>query len=241
VRHNPVMQAAPEIAESPATPAAGRRPRARRGEGDRLRTEIVEAASAMLAESGEVGELSLRSVARAVGVAATSIYRHFADLDALVMAVKIEFLRDFGAALDAAADAAGPDPYRRVRARAQAYYDYGLRNPGRYRVMFASPLVTGLQPGRFIGEEVVQRVQEDVQAAIGRRFLGEEAVQRVQEDVEAATGEPDRAAVTTVHLWTALHGTVTLRMIRPNFPWPDLDTQLDDLIDRLIQPHRPAG
>jgi len=50
VRHNPVMQAAPEIANSPAAPAAGRRPRARRGEGDRLRTEIVEAASAMLAE-----------------------------------------------------------------------------------------------------------------------------------------------------------------------------------------------
>ena len=218
VRHNPLMQPATEIVDTAATPA-GRRPRSRRGEGDRLRTEIVEAASTMLAESGETAELSLRSVARTVGVAATSIYRHFADLDALIFAVKVNFLSDFGAALDAAADAAGPDPYRRVRARAQAYYEYGLQNPGRYRVMFASPLVTSPAPGRFIGEEVLQRVREDV---------------------EAATGEPDRAAMTAIQLWTALHGTVTLRVVRRNFPWPDLDIQLDDLIDRLVQPHHPA-
>lgn len=217
MRHNPVMQAGTEIVDT--APALGRRPRARRGEGDRLRAEIVEAASAMLAESGETAELSLRSVARTVGVAATSIYRHFADLNALIFAVKVQFLTDFGAALDAAADAAGPDPFRRVRARAQAYYEYGLANPGRYRVMFASPLVVSPQPGRFIGEEVIQRVQEDI---------------------EAATGEPERAAMTTIQLWTALHGTVTLRVVRRNFPWPDLDTQLDDLIDRLIQPHRPG-
>ncbi len=203
-----------------AATAAARRPRARRGEGDRLRTEIVDAASQILDETGEIGELSLRSVARAVGVAATSIYRHFRDLDQLILAAKEGFLADFGAALDTAADAAGPDPQARVRARAQAYYEYGLRNPGRYRVMFSSQTVSGLPPGvEYIGRAVFERVRDDMAVAIG----------------EAGPA----ADLTAVHLWTALHGTITLRLARRNFPWPDLDDQLDDLIDRLVQPPRP--
>ena len=34
-------------------------------------------------------------------------------------------------------------------------------------------------------------------------------------------------------LWTALHGVVTLRVAAPDFPWPDLGTQLPQLVERL--------
>lgn len=223
MRHNSGMR----HASSPAHPsgttatAGARRPRARRGEGSRLREEIVAAAAGMLAASGETADLSLRSVARSVGVAATSIYPHFRDLDRLILAVKQVFLTEFGEALEAAARAAGERPSDRVRARTRAYYDYGMRNPGRYKVMFSSqPLNLAFGPDDYPGREVFARVRDDV---------------------AAATGETGAAAdLTATHLWTAIHGIVTLRLVRPRFPWPDLDVELDDLIGRLLRP-TPAG
>jgi AcrR family transcriptional regulator len=193
-----------------------RRRRARRGEGDKLRAEIVDAASRMLARTGEVGELSLRAVAREVGVAATSIYLHFENLDELVLAVKLRYFDQFGAVLDAAADAAGDQPIARASARGHAYVRFGLENVGLYRALFMSEMLPPhLMPDAgFIGAGVFEAARRDIADVVGP-------------DVDAH--------LLAVHFWTALHGVVTLRTVRRNFPWPDLEVQLDDLIARLIQ------
>ena len=64
-----------------------RRPRAPRGSGDRLRGEILDAATDLLLETERARAVSIRSVARRVGVTPPSIYLHFADKDALLDAV----------------------------------------------------------------------------------------------------------------------------------------------------------
>src|SRR6266536_2038935 len=191
--------------------SAGRRPRARRGEGDRLRAEIVDTASRMLAETGEVGELSLREV----GVAATSIYLHFRSLDELILAVKIRYFEEFGEALSAAAEAAGDAPLARARARAHAYVTYGLANRGSYWVMFSAENVPQhlVPAGTYIGVQVFEAVRDEIAVVAGP--------------------EAD-ADLLAVHIWTALHGIVTLRTVRRNFPWPDIDREIDHLIDRLL-------
>src|SRR6195952_1980774 len=97
------------------TPTRRRTP-ARRGSGETLRTEIIEAASDLLAESGDVASMSLRAVARRVGIATTSIYLHFADLDELIVAVKRLRFAELTACLETALATAGPDPVARVRA-----------------------------------------------------------------------------------------------------------------------------
>ena len=109
-----------------------------RGQGDRLRADIIEAASRLLADPA-APPLTLRGVARAAGVAATSVYLHFADTDELVLAVADQHFSAMLAAEQAARDAAAT-PRDAVRAMALAYCDFGLANPGLYLVMFASPL-----------------------------------------------------------------------------------------------------
>ena len=86
---------------APAAPLAARR-RNRRGEGDRLREEIITAASQMIGETGDDSTLTLRGVARRVGIAAPSIYRHFTDADQLKMAVVQRSFAEFASARDAA-------------------------------------------------------------------------------------------------------------------------------------------
>src|SRR3954465_14240883 len=95
-----------------AGPPAGRRGRNPRGQGERLREDIVGAALRLLDEHGDDQALSMRAVAREVGVAATSVYIHFADRDALVLAALERFHRELLEAVDRAETGAA-DPAER--------------------------------------------------------------------------------------------------------------------------------
>src|SRR5438445_7492386 len=105
-----------------------RKPNAR-GRGEQLREEIVSAATAMLDELADDEALSLRAVAREVSIAATSVYLHFPDRDALVLAALQrchEQLVDGG---DAAAEAAD-NPAAALRARILAQAAWAQEHPG---------------------------------------------------------------------------------------------------------------
>jgi AcrR family transcriptional regulator len=61
---------------SAGPPAGPRRPNAR-GQGERLREEIISAAAQMLGDLADDEALSLRAVARAVSISPTSVYLYF--------------------------------------------------------------------------------------------------------------------------------------------------------------------
>ena len=115
------------------------RTRNRWGEGDRLRGEILDAASRLLSELGGEDGLTIRGVARAVGIAPASIYQHFTDRSALVAGLlDYEFAR-LRAAMEMAE--AGEDPadvVGRVRALIHAYCRFAMDNPGHHRLMMAN-------------------------------------------------------------------------------------------------------
>jgi AcrR family transcriptional regulator len=190
-----------------------------RGQGERLREEILDAADALLAESGDASKLSLRGVAKVVGIAATSVYLHFPDIDDLKVAV-VE--RGF-AELDAARDAAShgiADPAAALLARLRAYARFALDFPGRYRLMFGPELPPTLAYGaeRSPGQRVFQSLVR--------------SIERCQEARESRTGDdPVRMAIV---LWAAVHGFVILRLDRPNFPWPPLDEMVNETVRRLV-------
>ena len=86
------------------TPVA--RPRSRRGEGERLRDEILAAADELLVETASEDAVSIRAVADAVGVTPPSIYRHFPDKTSLLVAV---CLRSFDSFAEVMREARDPD------------------------------------------------------------------------------------------------------------------------------------
>ncbi|MGC4116822.1 MAG: TetR/AcrR family transcriptional regulator [Myxococcales bacterium] len=95
---------------------------------------IVKAARRLVARGGAPG-LSLQSVARAVGVQAPSLYKHFDDRTALLRAVAVEASRELAAAQLAAAGAEGPLE-RRLEAVARAQRDFARRQPHLYALVF---------------------------------------------------------------------------------------------------------
>jgi AcrR family transcriptional regulator len=194
-----------------------RRQRNPRGQGERLRDDIIEAASRLLEDPG-APPLSLRSVARSVGVAATSVYLHFDDSDALVRAVAARHFGDLVRHQDEAI-AGLADPRARVHAAALAYCDFGLAHPGHYHVMFSIPVRLAVTDGareRAPGQTALDRMLELVAACLG--------------------GEPgdSTSVLNAVLIWQQMHGLVSLRISKPAFSWPPLAETATDAIDRLL-------
>jgi AcrR family transcriptional regulator len=222
-----------------STRDARRRRPARRGQGAALREEIIGAASRELARSGDANRLTLRGIAREVGVAATSIYLHFSTIEDLLLAVKTARFEEFDLALAAAADAAGADPYQRVRARLHAYIDFALANPGEYTVMFAARLVPASDHGEAPAHLSLHAIAEDARAILSTSPSARSR-SGVRANVRSLTADQQEEAISkealmcAFHVWNALHGMLTLRRFRPDMPWPDLREQVDDLVARIL-------
>ncbi|WP_258534454.1 hypothetical protein [Streptomyces sp. PT12] len=71
---------------TPGAPKRAARARNRRGEGGRLREHIVDAAAALLDETGDERAITLRSVARRIGIAPLDL-RALPDQPAIMLAV----------------------------------------------------------------------------------------------------------------------------------------------------------
>jgi AcrR family transcriptional regulator len=113
------------------------RTRNRWGEGERLRGEILDAASGLLSELGDEEGLTIRGVARATGIAPASIYPHFSDRDALMAGLLVHERDRLSSLLEqSAATADQSDPVEQVRAQLYAYCDFAVANPGHYRILF---------------------------------------------------------------------------------------------------------
>ena len=114
------------------------RKRNRWGEGERLRGEILAAAARLLAELGGEDGLTIRGVARAVGIAPASIYQHFADRAELVRGLLDHEYDRLRESMRAAEESLGEtDVVGRVRAQIHAYCTFAMENPGHYRLMLA--------------------------------------------------------------------------------------------------------
>jgi AcrR family transcriptional regulator len=198
-----------------ASPA---RVRNRRGEGARLRDDIVAAAVELLDEHGDESAITLRSVARRVGIAAPSIYRHFPDQPAIMLAVVQQAYVELDERLQADLDAAGDDPRRRLFALATSYLEIAEQHPQRYRTMFGGVWVPTL------GESSV--TADDLYA------LGETAIRLLTEAlqgcVDAGIATSTDVFADAIALWLGIHGLAHQRSVTAAFPWPP------DIAERIV-------
>src|ERR1700749_4417332 len=102
-----------------------------------LRTAVLAAAEKILEREGP-DTLSLRAVARAVGVSHTAPKNHFGDLEGLLSELAAVGYRRYGEALVAAMDAAGVEPRIRMPAMGRAYVGFARAHPSLFLLMFRS-------------------------------------------------------------------------------------------------------
>ena len=110
-----------------------------------LRMAVLAAAEAILERDG-VDALTLRAVARAVGVSHTAPKNHFGDLEGLLSELAAVGYWRYGETLAKAMDAAGTDPRVRMRAMGRAYVGFARTHPGLFILMFRGERLDMMRP-----------------------------------------------------------------------------------------------
>ncbi|WP_432840953.1 TetR/AcrR family transcriptional regulator [Dactylosporangium sp. CA-092794] len=187
-----------------------------RGQGGRLREEILQAAAGLLERSSR-DAVTLRAIARAAGIAAPSIYPHFADRDAILDAVVSRAFETLGEHCAVAA-AGAENGAARVRAVAHAYAAFARERPGEYRLLF----------DRYPGN-INPATPEYGSGRRAFQFL----VDAIAEAAADGTGASADPMLDAQALWAALHGIHLLVPAMPGFPWRPIDEVVDHTITAL--------
>jgi len=178
-----------------------------------LRAALIEAGLKLVEERG-ANDVGLREAARAVGVSATAIYRHFPDKTAFVHALAEAGLERLAAAQIAASDAAGGGAAG-FNATGRAYVRFALANPGLFRLIFSSAKGDPMD---------WENAPDDAM-----RLLRDNAVRLV-----AKERGPEEARLFALHSWALVHGLAVLML--EGMVMPD-----ENLIDRIINVRKLGG
>jgi AcrR family transcriptional regulator len=196
--------------------ALARRTRAKRGEGTKLREEILEATERLLIRTGSADAVSIRDIAEEIGCTPPSIYLHFEDKDALVFAVCERIFEALQEVSHSAIEGVD-DPIEAVRRCGRAYVRFGLEHPEQYRIMFMS------------------RAQDSMGLMFTERLQRASGFNRVVTLAQRGIDEgmfPDQDAFfLACGLWSAVHGITSLLIAKPWFPWPETERLIDHCID----------
>jgi AcrR family transcriptional regulator len=176
-----------------------------------LREALVQAAMAQVERHGPEA-ISLSALAKTLGVSQPAPYRHFADREALLVAVAAQGFRLFSADLKAAA--AAPSAETALLRMARAYVAFGGGHGGLYRLMFASRVM----PNAPADSELHVASQESLDLLLG-----------ALEPSPVPLARERRA----LGIWAGLHGVVML-MDQGLLLGAVAGVPLDDLVEDIV-------
>jgi len=188
---------------------------------DATREEILASAWKQVGEAG-AASLSLRAIAREMGMTAPALYRYFPSRDDLVTVLIIEAFNSFSETLESSRDSCKPgDHVARFRAVCKAYFQWALSNPQKYALIFGTPV-----PGYVLDQRAGPAAQRGflvLQTVIGEAYAAGKiigdvvtirlpATLKTQYEVLKKYGMPYAPIVTHFALstWSTIHGMTSL-------------------------------
>ena len=153
-----------------------------------LRDACIVAAQDVIAERG-IENLSLREVARKLGVSHQAPYRHYPSRDHLLAEVMRRCFQRFAAHLDARPRF--DDPQQDLESLGLQYLGYAQRHPLEYRLMFSTTWPESAGQADLVRDATHAF---DVLRGVLRRIHGESAAQREAVELDA------------LYIWSTVHG-----------------------------------
>jgi AcrR family transcriptional regulator len=214
--------------------------------------DIVRIGREHLATDGAAA-LSLRAVARDLGVVSSAVYRYVRSRDELLTLLVVDGYNALGDAVDAAlAKAPADDPEQRLRVLGRAVREWALAEPSWYGLLFGTPVPGYDAPADQTiapGVRVIAALQQIYQQAYRAGLLTEpsepvtvsgalaENFARVRDEFEFDV--PDWLISRGVTVWSALFGAVSFDVFdmygRDTFADRSemFELQLDNLVSLL--------
>jgi AcrR family transcriptional regulator len=164
-----------------------------------LREDCVREALTIIADKG-LEALSMRDVARRLGVSHQAPYKHFESRDHVLAEIVATAFGEFAAHLDGRTRS--DDAFEDLGNMGLAYLAFAEQQPLKYRLMFGSPL-----PDPEAHPEMIRRGQHAFS-------LLEEAIARVHRS-EGRNPVREEVELDAMFVWSTVHGMATLRQLEP--------------------------
>ena len=205
-----------------------------------LTTEIVETARRHLDVEGAAG-LSLRAVARDLGMVSSAVYRYFPSRDDLLTRLIIDAYNALGDATEAAeAEMRRTDLHGRWMAIAHAARGWALENRQQWSLIYGSPVPGYVAPQDTIGPASrTTTLLTTILAELHAR--GDVEERKVPRSVRAALAPvrsaipadvPDDLVVRGLMAWTSMVGTITLEI---NGQFHNVIAEMDEYYDHVME------
>ncbi|NEC31513.1 TetR/AcrR family transcriptional regulator [Streptomyces sp. SID8111] len=186
--------------------------------------EIVDAAERHIDQEGAAA-LSLRAVARSIGMTAQALYHYFPNRDALVTVLLAKAYEDLTDAVRAGVDAAEDEPdVPRFVVAAEAYRRWAVTHPERFQLLYGTPLRNYTAPV----DGPTTRAVRQLSAIFQRELFGGFSAERLaaagpvplspalRAHLEQLSADPDAlpppATALLVSAWGHMHGLVVLEV-----------------------------
>jgi AcrR family transcriptional regulator len=187
--------------------------------------EIKAAARRQMAQYGTAG-LSLRGIARELGVTAPAIYNYFPRLEDLITALIVDTFTALAEAMEAAeAEIESDRPYDKIMALCLAYREWAVAHPLDFQLIYGNPI-----PGYHAPEELTIPLARRPFLGLFRCFIGahqsgELTIPAEYQVLPPATAEgiaawkrlsgiemPDALVGLLMSGWSRVHGMVMLEL-----------------------------
>lgn len=185
--------------------------------------EIKATAWKQIAEQG-ASALSLRAIAREIGLTAPALYRYYPSRDALVTALIIEAFEMFTHSLETACNALPPtDHLGRYRAVCLEYFRWAQANPQRFALIFGTAV-----PGYQLGSAAYPAMQRGflaLQTVIGEAYIAgkihpaavlsgmeDSLLERYETLNQRGMPYPPQVTHLALKTWVEIHGITSLHL-----------------------------
>jgi AcrR family transcriptional regulator len=210
--------------------------------------EIKQAALDQIADQGAAA-LSIRGVARAIGMSPAGLYRYYDGLDGLITEVITDAYNDLA---DAVAEATSADGSARERliGGMLAYRQWSVAHPNRFLLLFGTPIPGYAAPEGGPTVEANRRIGEALfRVAVEAWAQGELTVPELGRPpdpgevafaAELVPEFPPEAIAVFLSSWAHFHGMVTLEILHQlDWIYPDPErfyrTEVEHIVGRLIR------
>lgn len=175
---------------------------------------ILRAGRSQLAERG-ADKLSLREIARELGVASSAVYRYVSSRDELLTILLIDSFTDLADAVDAAGGCRELTPAGQLRTVAEAMRRWALDHPAQWALLYGSPVAgysapettvpSGIRVMRLVAEILSQgsRTASATELSAGHEKVLREAIE------EAGLGMDPSTLAEALVAWMSLVGVIS--------------------------------
>jgi len=221
---------------------------------EQAREETIEAiktsARQQMADNGTAG-ISLRGIARELGMTAPAIYNYFSRLDDLITALIIDAFNGLADAVDEAAQSSD-DAAQQLKMACKAYRSWALEYPADFQLIYGNPIPNYEAPAELTVPLASRPMQTMYRAILAAYQAGQLTIPaeyaEVPEQITAHVGSflwrdfpelreiPMSIFYLVVVAWSRIHGIVMLELFEHIGPTiGDVDTFFNHEIDIFLK------